>query len=100
MAMLRHAAVLINRPGRRCCHGKLKNLTATSPPDVDIERDPDVTVDDGRICYQGKDTHFRVPALSTIVPEAFGVADNSGSTGSALVSLADTDLGRRERGWE
>jgi len=98
MAMLRHAEVLIDRPGGRRCHWKLKKLTATSPTDVDIEWDPDVTVDDGRFYHQGKDTDFSVPALSTIVAEALGVADDSGSTDSALIRLADTDVARRERG--
>ena len=97
MAMLRHAEVLIDRPGGRRCHWKLKKLTATSPTDVDIEWDPDVTVDDGRFYHQGKDTDFSVPALSTIVAEALGVADDSGSTDSALIRLADTDVARRER---
>ena len=32
MAMLRHAEVLIDRPGGRRCHWKLKKLTATSRP--------------------------------------------------------------------
>lgn len=68
------------------------------PTDVGIEWDPDVTVDDGRFYHQGKDTDFSVPALSTIVAEALGVADDSVSTDSALVRLADTDDARRERG--
>jgi len=96
--MLRNAEVLIDRPGGRRCHWKLKKLTATSPTDVDIEWDPDVTVVDGRFYHQGKDTDFSVPALSTIVAEALGVADDSGSTDSALIRLADTDVARRERG--
>ena len=91
MAMLRHAEVLIDRPGGRRCHWKLKKLTATSPTDVDIEWDPDVTVDDGRFYHQGKDTDFSVPALSTIVAEALGVTDDSGSTDSALFRIENTD---------
>ena len=78
--------------------GSPQKLTATSPTDVDIEWDPDVTVDDGRFYHQGKDTDFSVPALSTIVAEALGVTDDSGSTDSALIRLADTDVARRERG--
>jgi hypothetical protein len=93
MAMLRHAEDLIDRSGGRRCHGK---LTATSPTDVDIEWDLDVAVDDGRFYNRGKDTDCGVPALSTIVAEVLGVADDSGSTDSALVRLADTDVGRRE----
>lgn len=81
-----------DRPGSR------QKLTATFPTDVDIEWDPDVTVDDGRFYHQGKDTDFSVPALSTIVAEALGVTDDSGSTDSALIRLADTDDARRERG--
>ena len=84
IAMLRHAEVLIDRPGGRRCHWKLKKLTATSPTDVHVEWDPNVTVDDGRFYHQGKDTDFSVPALSTIVAEALGIADDSGSTDSAL----------------
>ena len=57
-----------------------------------------MTVDDGRFYHQGKDTDFSVPALSTIVAEALGVTDDSGSTDSALIRLADTDDARRERG--
>ena len=98
MAMLRHAEVLIDRPGGLRCHWKLKKLTATSPTHVDVEWDPSITVDDGRFYHQGKDTDFSVPALSTIVAEALGVADDSGSTDSALIRLADTDVAQRERG--
>lgn len=93
MAMLRHAEDLIDRSGGRRCHGK---LTATSPTGVDIKRDPDGTVDDGRFYNRGKETDFSVPAVSTIVAEALGVANVSGSTDSALVRLADTDVDRRE----
>lgn len=91
MAMLRHAEVLIDRPGGWRCHWKLKKLTATSPTDVGIEWDPDATVDDGRFYHQGKDTDFSVPALSTMVAEALGIADDSGSTDSALFKIENTD---------
>ena len=94
MAMLRHAEVLIDRPGGWRCHWKLKKLTATSPTDVDIEWDPDVAVDDGRFYHQGKDTDFSVPALSTILAEALGIADDSGSTDSALFKIENTDASR------
>ena len=57
-----------------------QKLTATNPTDVRVEWDPNVTVDDGRFYHQGKDTDFSVPALSTIVAEALGVTDDSGST--------------------
>ena len=90
MAMLRNAEVLIDRPGGRRCHWKLKKLTATSPTDVHVEWDPNVTVDDGRFYHQGKDTDFSVPALSTIVAEALGVTDDSGSTDSALFKIENT----------
>ena len=91
IAMLRHAEVLIDRPGGSRCHWKLKKLTATSPTDVHVEWDPNVTVDDGRFYHQGKDTDFSVPALSTMVAEALGIADDSGSTDSALFKIENTD---------
>ena len=49
-----------------------------------------MTVDDGRFYHQGKDTDFSVPALSTIVAEALGVADDSGSSDSALFRIENT----------
>lgn len=64
---------------------------ATSPTDVEVEWDPDVTADDGRFYHQGKDTDFSVPALSTIVAEALGIADDSGSTDSAFFKIENTD---------
>ena len=70
-------------PRRFAVTGNSK-VTATSPTDVHVEWDPNVTVDDGRFYHQGKDTDFSVPALSTIVAEALGIADDSGSTDSAL----------------
>ena len=70
---------------------KLKKLTATSPTDIEVEWDPDVTADDGRFYHQGKDTDFSVPALSTMVAEALGIADDSGSTDSALFKIENTD---------
>ena len=94
MAMLRHAEVLIDRPGGLRCHWKLKKLTAMSPIDVDVEWDPDVVVDDGRFYHQGRNTDFGVPALSTIVAEALGIADDSGSTDSALFKIENSDASR------
>ena len=63
MAMLRHAEVLIDRPGGQRCHWKLKKLTATSPTKVHVEWDPDVTVDDDRFYHQGKEHRFQLARL-------------------------------------
>ena len=45
-----------------------------------------------RHIHQGKETDFSVPALSTIIAEALGVTDDSGSTDSALVRFENTDV--------
>lgn len=94
MAMLRHAEVLIDRPGGLRCHWKLKKLTATSPTDVHVGWDADVTVDDGRFYHHGKETDFSGLVLSTIIAEALNINDDGGSTDSALVRIENTDAGQ------
>ena len=92
MAMLRHAEVLVDRPGGLRCHWKLKKLTATSPTDVHVEWDPNETVDDGHFYHHGKDTDFSVPVLSTIVAEALNIDNHSESTDSALIRIKNDDV--------
>lgn len=41
---------------------------------------------------QGKETDFSVPAVSTIIAEALGATDDSGSTDSALVRFENPDV--------
>ena len=91
IAMLRNAEVLIKRTGGSRCHWKLKQLTYTSPTDVQVDWDPDVTADDGRFYSQGEHTDFSSPSLSSVVAQALGIDDDGEAADSALVQVERPD---------
>lgn len=91
IGLLNQTEVLIERPGGRRCHWKLKTLHISEAFEIAISWDDAVSEDDGRFYHAGENTDFDMPSVGEMMKEAFEGLDIGGD-GQGSISIPGSEI--------